>query len=442
MQHSITESVRTGKISFLQIVVVASCVFMNAIDGVDVLAISFTAPSITREWHISSIQLGYVFGAGLIGMALGALLLGPIGDYIGRRPTILLNLLLMTIGMFATAAASTTTQLLIMRVLTGLGIGGILPGLNTLVAEYSPEKYKNFALSCFVVGYPIGAVVSSPIAAFLLREHGWRSIFIAGGCLSTFMITIVLLCVPESIEYYLIKRPKDALRKVNAILKRMNRPTVDALPAPAQKEEKKSERTAALEVLRGTYLYPTILLWMSFFFAFSTLYFVLNWVPTIIVDLGFTNEQGIYGNFWFNLGGTFGALLFGYLSSMTGLRIMTRIFLFAGAVGMSLFAISGGSLSSMYFGMLVAGFALLGVVTGLYSTSARMYPAKTRSSGVGMALGMGRFGAILGPFFAGYTFSWGWSARPNFYFFAVPLLITCVLFFFIHYDDPKTLKVF
>lgn len=443
MSSSVTESIRAGKITPLQIVIIASCVFMNAIDGVDVLAISFAGPSISQEWGMSPIALGIVYSAGLIGMAAGALVLGPVGDYIGRRPATLLNLVIMTVGMFATAYVSTIPGLMFWRIFTGLGIGGILASINTMVAEFAPEKYKNFALSCMHVGYPAGAVITSPIAAWLLSEFGWHSIFIGGALLSGVMIFVVFFWVPESIDYYLLKRPKNALQEINKILVKLNQPPLDKLPEPESPAVKEGGggKTAVIEIVTGKYLVPTLLLWISFFCTFLALYFVLNWVPKLIVNYGFTPGDGIYGNFWINLGGIFGGLTLGYVSAIFGLRVMTRIHLLLGAVGLVLFGLAGPDLGLIYGACVVIGFALLGVISGLYTTSARLYPVKTRNSGVGLAIGMGRVGAIIGPSLAGFLIEAGWTTSMNFYFFAAPLVIAAAIFFYLHYDDPKTIVV-
>jgi benzoate transport len=438
LSSDLTAQIRSGKISTLQIVIIAACVIMNAIDGIDVLAISYTAPVISRSWHISSTELGIVFSTGLIGMAVGALVLGPIGDYIGRRPALLVNLIVMTIGMVATAYATNVTTLMIWRIVTGLGIGGILASTNTMVAEYAPEKYKNLALSCMHMGYPAGGVISSPIAAWLIETHGWQSVFLAGSLLSGAMVLVVLFWVPESIDYYLIKRPANALDKINTTLKKMGRATLSVLPPAPAPAPHLENSTAVMAIIRKPFTGQTLILWTAFFFYFMTLYFVLNWVPELIVQSGFTRGQGVYGNFWINLFGVAGGLVVGYVSTMVGLRSMTRIFLLIGVVGMIMFGFVGANLIGMYTACSVIGFALLGVVSGLYSTSARMYPADIRNSGVALAIGFGRAGAIIGPAVAGILRDANFTVTTLFYLFAVPLLISAVSMFVIKFDDPIT----
>lgn len=439
MSSELTARIRSGKVSTLQVIVIAACVVMNAIDGVDVLSISYTAPVISQAWGISATELGIVFSAGLIGMAVGALVLGPIGDYIGRRPALLVNLIIMTIGMIGTAYTDSVPSLMILRIVTGLGIGGILASTNTMVAEYAPEKHKNFALSCMHMGYPAGGVISSPIAAWLIETYGWQSVFLAGSVLSGVLIFVVLFWVPESIDYYLLRRSATSLTKINAILKKMGRELLAELPPPPAPHPEMPTSTAIVSIIKKPFTAQTIILWSAFFFYFMTLYFVLNWTPDIIVRYGFTRAQGVYGNFWTNLFGVVGGLTVGYFSAMVGLRVMTRWFLILGVVGMIIFGVVGANLTGMYAANSVIGFALLGVVSGLYSSSARMYPAEFRNSGVAAAIGFGRVGAIIGPALAGVLLDFNFTVTTIFYLFAIPLLVSAVSMFVIKYDDPITL---
>jgi AAHS family 4-hydroxybenzoate transporter-like MFS transporter len=439
VSSDLSARIRSGNVTALQVVVIAACVVMNAIDGIDVQAIAYTAPVISNAWHISNAALGIVFSAGLVGMAVGALVLGPTGDYIGRRPALLLNLVVMTIGMVGTAYTDTVTSLLILRVVTGLGIGGILATTNAMVAEYSPEKYKNFSLSFMHMGYPIGGVISSPIAAWLIEQYGWQSVFLAGSALSGLMIFVVLFWVPESIDYYLLKQGTGALDKVNAILKKMGRDLLNELPAAPAPHAEGVKKTAVLATLHKPYTAQTFILWAAFFFYFMTLYFVLNWGPDIITNYyHFTRAQGIYGNFWINLFGVAGGLTVGYVSTMHGVRKMTRGFLFVGVAGMVAFGLAGANLTGMYVADCIIGFGFLGVVTGLYTSSARMYPAEIRNSGVALAIGFGRIGAIIGPSLAGYMLTFGLTVTTIYYLFAIPLLLSALAFFVIKYDDPIT----
>src|SRR5687768_16480924 len=167
--------------SVQQWLVIGLCVLLNALDGFDVLAVAFAAPGISADWTITSTTLGAIISAGLAGMVLGSVFVAPLADQIGRRPTVILCLLLMTAGMLWTAVAATIPILCASRVLTGLGVGGMLAAINAVAAEFSNERRRDFAVSLMTVGYPLGGLIGGAIAALLLETSGWRAIFTAGG---------------------------------------------------------------------------------------------------------------------------------------------------------------------------------------------------------------------------------------------------------------------
>lgn len=441
MSEDVTERIRSGHLSAVQVLVIATCVLVNAVDGVDVLAIAFTAPVISDAWGVSPELLGGVFSAGLFGMMIGAFFLGPIGDFVGRRWGLMINLGLMTVGMFATAFTSTVIQLVIMRFITGLGIGGVLASANTMVAEFAPEKHKNFSLSLMHAGYPVGGVVGGLVAATIIGAYGWEGVFIAGALLSAVLMVVIGLFLPESVDYLLTKRPPDALERINHVLRRMGRETLSSLPAITTESGEGGVDTRKIrrEVLKDK-LGSTLLLWFSFFCIFLVVYFLLNWLPEIVVNAGFSLEQGISVGLLANLGAVAGVPLLGYISSMIGLRAITRLYLLGGAISLTVLAAYGTNINVFYVATLAAGFFLIGVISGCYSTSARMYSVEARNTGVGFAIGVGRAGAIAGPALAGLMIGAGWSMATTFLLFAIPLLLSIASVTALKFHDPKTLR--
>ena len=156
-----------------QIIAVTICVFLNALDGFDVLSISFASPGIAAEWQIDRAALGIVLSMELIGMAIGSLLLGPAADKYGRRPLILACLVVMTLGMYTVAIADSVIELSIYRFVTGIGIGGMLAAINAMTAEYANEKYRHLCVIIMAGGYPLGAIVGG--AWTRAKQHGARS---------------------------------------------------------------------------------------------------------------------------------------------------------------------------------------------------------------------------------------------------------------------------
>ncbi len=214
-------TISAAPMSALQIFAVAITIGLNALDGFDVLSIAFASPGIAADWHVDRAALGIVLSMELIGMAIGSILLGGVADKIGRRPTVLGCLLLMTIGMFMATSAKGVVDLSLWRVLTGLGIGGVLASINAISAEFSNAKRKNLCVSLMSIGYPIGGVVGGLVVQHLLKGMDWRSIFYFGAAITAVFIPLVFVFVPESVHWLTQKQPAGALDKINRALGRM-----------------------------------------------------------------------------------------------------------------------------------------------------------------------------------------------------------------------------
>ena len=181
MAADIRMALRDGPVTMLQVGVVTICTLLNMIDGFDVLAISFTAPLIARDWNVDPVSLGILLSAGLAGMATGSLFLSPLADLIGRRAVLLLCTVVISIGMLASALTGSVAMLALFRLVTGIGIGGVLSSGNTLLSEYAPQRWRDLSISFMVVGYSGGAIVGGSISAALITLFGWRSAFVFGG---------------------------------------------------------------------------------------------------------------------------------------------------------------------------------------------------------------------------------------------------------------------
>jgi MFS family permease len=271
--------------TLLQFIVVAICTILNMVDGFDVQAMAFTAPLVQREWAVDPATLGILFSAGLAGMCLGSLLLSPIADLHGRRAVVILSTALVSVGMFASAIAGGVLQLAIFRLMTGLGVGGLLASGNTLLAEYAPDRWRDLSISSMVVGYSVGAIVGGSISAYLIAAFGWRAAFVFGGAASTVLLPFCILYLPESLDFVLSGKTANALARVNAVMRRLGRPEVDSLPDPARED---ADTRAVVGIFEPQFLNGTVLICLSFFMLMLSFYFVLSWTPKNLVDLGFT----------------------------------------------------------------------------------------------------------------------------------------------------------
>ncbi len=301
-----------------QAIAVGLCVLLVALDGFDVLAISFASPGIAQEWGIDRAALGIVLSMELIGMALGSLALGNVADRIGRRPTVLGCLVVMTAGMFLATTARGVEQMSVFRFTTGVGIGGMLAAINAVAAECASNRRRNLAVTLMATGYPIGAVFGGMIATGLLAGGDWRSVFMFGTLATGVCIPLVLWLMPESVSYLVERQPANALARVNSTLRRLGHRAVGSLPSvPA---ETRGQTGSFAELFSPQLARATILLTLAYLAHIMTFYFILKWIPKIVVDMGFAPSSAGGVLVWANVGGASGALLFSLLTQRVGVR--------------------------------------------------------------------------------------------------------------------------
>ena len=419
--NDIRELIDSRPMTGLQYTVIILCFLLNVVDGMDVLVISYAARALATEWAISPEALGVVFSAGLFGMTAGALFLAPIADYLGRRTLILFCLVVMSAGILLTAYAQNITQLTALRFATGLGIGAMLASAATMTAEYAPDRRKNFLVSAVLAGYPVGATLSGVVAASIIPEFGWRTMFTVAGLATALAFPLVYLFLPESLNFLVKVRPANALEKANRILRSMGCSELSELPIAVAA----AARSKVSSLFAAGKNAPTLWLWLAFFMSFATLYFLLSWIPLLAASTELSPRLAIYAGAVFNLGAIFGILLQGYSSQVLGLRRAIGVFLVGAAGLMAVFGLVSGSVAVLaLFGLI--GFAVQGGFTGLYSVAARLYPTEVRTTGVGWAIGAGRTGAIIGPVLGGIFIGLGLSMSANFMIFAVPLVVAAV----------------
>jgi benzoate transport len=388
-----------------QVALVGLCILINGLDGFDVLSISFASPGISAEWSLQGGFLGIVLSMELIGMALGSVALGNLADRIGRRPVVLCCLILMTVGMLLSATSVNVWMLLACRMLTGLGIGGMLSTIAIIAAEYSNARRRNLVIGLVATGSPLGAVLGGAIASYLLAYHGWRSVFVFGGCATAILIPVAFILLPESIEYLSKSRTGNALAKINRTLASFGHPAVEKLPEVPSN----TPRPALRELVGAGYIRTTLLLSLAYLGHIITFYFILKWGPKIIADLGFAPSVAGTVLVWANVGGVTGGIVFSLLTQWTRLRPLLISFMGMGAVMVSLFGQVGAEIWLLSLVAGITGFCTNGALVGTYALAAQSYPASLRGGGMGLVMGIGRVGAVSGPIIAGALFDWGWG---------------------------------
>lgn len=414
-----------GRASPRQFLVIALCVLFNMVDGFDITAMAIVASGVATALDLSADRLGLTFSFALAGMMAGAMGLAPLSDIIGRRKLIITSLLLIGVSILLTASAATLGEFIALRFISGLGGGALLATQATLAAEYSPEKYRALAVTAVTAGYPAGAMMTSVIGGFVMPDYGWRGMFWFGGIATLAMAVVALALLPESIKYLFERRPANALERANKILARLGKPAVDTLP-DVETSDGNSKRGlfGNMRMLLGEkHWRNTLTLWATFFMSFSTLYFLMSWIPRLMEQSGFSAEAGRDAFFLFNLSAIIGVFTLGFLATRWKLSKLVSSFLVLSAVSMVIFAAAPKNLNLLLTITFIMGFLQQGGFTGLYAVAAKLYPTSIRSTGIGWAVGLGRFGAVVGPAAAGYLIAAGLDMSANYYVFAIPMAI-------------------
>lgn len=385
-----------------QVVAIALCVALNALDGFDVLSISFAAPGIAREWSVGKAALGFVLSYELIGMAAGSILIGRVADRIGRRTTAIACLVAMAVGMGLTMRVGSLTQLAGCRLLTGLGIGGMLAVTNALVAEYANDRWRSAAVAVMAAGYPLGAIIGGAFVGHLLASGTWRSVFGLGLGMSLLLLPLTLVWLPEPVGARLGRARPGALGNVNAALARLGEGPLDRLPPPAT-GRRPGWGALFAPALRRT----TLLLIAAYFLHVLTFYFIIKWTPKIVADMGWSPALAAGVLVWANVGGLAGGLAFSAISLRVELRRLIMVYLVAAGVMVAVFGQIHGSLAALSWAAALGGFCTNGAIVGLYALIASTFPTALRGGGTGLVIGIGRAGAALGPILTGYLFAAG-----------------------------------
>lgn len=401
-----------GGMSLRQWAVVFVMVLLNALDGFDVLASAFAGPGIRKEWGLDGTALGIVLSAELWGMGIGSVLLGGLADKWGRKSTMLVCLVVMAVGMYMAHAATGVTPLTIWRLITGLGIGGMLAATNAVTAESTNKKHRSIAISLYVIGYPLGAVIGGFIAqGWLLVEYDWRAVFMFGAVVTAALIPIVMLVVPETPAFFAARRPTGAVDKINRSLKAFSKPTITELPLL----NPTAPKLKVTDILSNPRLRPvTLMLAFGYMFHTITFYYILKWAVTIVSAYPPGAPQGMAASVltWANIGGAVGGFLFGFLMKQWNIKGPTIAMLLLGSTMVVLFGTGSDSLQGWRWATLICGFCTNAAIVGYYAAYALGFPAYARASGTGFVLGVGRFGAAGSPILAGALFDYFGKGQP------------------------------
>ena len=410
------------EISLFQWRVVGLCALIAIIDGFDTQAIAFVAPVIVQEFRIAPVEMGGLFSASLIGLMIGAFLFSPLADKIGRKPVILISCFVMGFFSLLMVVAGSTGEIVVYRFLTGLGLGGAMPNLNTLTSEFAPARRRALLMTIMFVGYPLGAVMGGLVSAEIIAVYGWRSVFLLGGIVPIVLALALIFVLPESIRFLAVRGGRGPM--VGALLARID-PAFTARGSDVYVASESADENASIRTLftdgRGL---GTALIWLICFANLLMMYTLLSWLPSVMQLAGLALDQAILTTVTFNLGGLIGGLVlavsidrFGPYKALALTFAGCAVFVFA--IGAAI-----GSLILLFIIVFAAGATVMGVQFGVNALTAGYYPTMARATGLGWSLAVGRIGAIIGPVVLGGALARDWSLPSIFAAIAAPALVS------------------
>ena len=408
-------------LSNFQILAATMCGAIAFMDGYDVQAMGFVAPALSAALHIPRPALGPLLSSGTIGMMFGAITFGTLADRFGRKPILIACTLIFGIMSLITATADSLQAMWVYRFLTGFGLGGAMPNTIALTAEYAPKKYRSVAVTTMFCGFSVGAAVGGFVAAGLISSFGWQAVFVVGGLIPLVTAALSFSFLPESIRFLLLKGGEK--QRAMKYLSRISRDSEHYDEIVAGADDHASGGNSVKELFTEGRTIATPLLWVCFFMNLLVLFFLNNWLPTLMNDAGIKVETAIMITTLFQIAGTIGAIFLGWLFDR-GFSFRTLALAYVGAaVSVILIGQSGTSIGLLMATVTAAGFCVVGGQTSSQALVANFYPTAIRSTGVGWCHGIGRIGSIVGPILGGMLLTTAVHASSVFWIIAIPSLI-------------------
>ena len=409
-------------LSALQKRVIFLCFLVVAIDGFDTAAIGFIAPALKAGWGATPAELAPLFAAGLFGLMAGAFVFGPLADRFGRKPVLVLTTIFFGLATLASAFAPDIETLTFLRFVTGIGLGGAMPASITLTAEVCPDARRSSLVTLMFCGFTIGSASAGLAASSIVSTFGWQGLLVMGGVLPLVLSPALIWMLPES-PRFLATRGADPDR-IRAVLEPMV-PQADLAGATFARPVK-APGSPVSQLFKNGLAVGTLLIWTTFFMSLLVFYLLSRWLPLLITTAGFSMENAALMGATLATGGTFGAIVIGWLMDrFEAHKVLALAYLVAGAFVILL----GNAVSQPWLLVLAifgAGFGVAGAQVGVNALAAGFYPTTSRATGVSWANAVGRTGSVLGSMVGGVLLSFGWDLSTVFIAAAIPALLAAV----------------
>jgi len=401
--------INDAPLSRYQWLIAIICFLIVFVDGIDTAAMGFIAPALAQDWGVDRSQLGPVMSAALGGMIFGALLSGPAADRFGRKVVLILSMLVFGGFSLASAYAGNLDTLVILRFLTGIGLGAAMPNATTLFSEYCPDRIRSLLVTCMFCGYNLGMATGGFISGWMIPAYGWHSLFLLGGWAPLALTVLVIFVLPESYRF-LIVRGGDT-EKVRRILSHIAPERVQGVThfhVPEETTQGASKNSLAM-LFSVKYAKGTLLLWLTYFMGLVVIYLLTSWLPTLMRETGASMERAAFIGGLFQFGGVVSALFVGWaMDRFNPHRVIAGFYFVAGVfaftVGQSL-----GNPTLLAVLILCAGIAINGAQSAMPALSARFYQTQCRATGVAWMSGIGRFGAVFGAWIGAVLLGNNWT---------------------------------
>ncbi|MEX8520116.1 MAG: MFS transporter [Leptothrix sp. (in: b-proteobacteria)] len=401
-----------------QWLVLGLCFLIVAADGMDVAIMGFVAPPIIQEWGISRAAFGMVMSAAPIGLVFGALFAGPASDKVGRKKVLVASVLIFGIFTLLTSCARDTTELALLRFLTGIGLGAAMPNATTLLSEYVPERSRSLMVTMMFTGFNLGSALVGFAAAWLIPLYGWRTVLMAGGALPIVLVPLLVALLPESSRFMAVRGI--SAERIARTLGRVCGTSFSAGTTFVAQEPAVQAHTPVRLLFSQGFGAMSVALWVTYFMGLMVIYLLTGWLPTLFKDAGLSVSQAANVTAMFQIGGTVGGVFVGWLMDrQTPTRVISLAYV-GGAVSVLILAGSGIVSTSLAVLVALVGFCMSGAQTGLNAYAPSCYPTFARATGVSWMLGMGRFGSIFGSAIGGVLLGLGWSFSTILSLLAIP----------------------